>query len=86
MLFYKVLLYLIQFIHMGVVRHTWAFQKQFSMLNLQYVITELSYDANSFLYTVAAKLQQKQRINTAVPSSLLTAWFLTQSFSLGSGQ
>ena len=35
---------------MGVVRHTLAFQKQFSVLNLQYVKTELSYDADFIVY------------------------------------
>ena len=50
--------YLIQFIHIGVVRHTWAFHKKFSVLNMHYVKTELRYDGE-FLHV--ARLQQKQQ-------------------------
>ena len=39
-------IYTIQFIHMGAIRHTSACYKYFLILNLQYVKTELSYDAN----------------------------------------
>ena len=35
-------------IQMSVVGHTWACQKKFSIFNLQYVKTELSYDRNFF--------------------------------------
>ena len=38
-------IYLIQFIHMGVVRPTWAYQKWFRISNLQYVMSELNYNA-----------------------------------------
>ena len=36
-------IYMIQFIHIGVVRHTWVCQKYFSILNTQYIKTELDY-------------------------------------------
>ena len=39
-------IYIIQSIHMCVVRYTWACQKLFPILNLQYVKTELSCDAD----------------------------------------
>ena len=42
---------LIQFIQMSVVKHTWVFEKQLSILNLQYFKTELSYDSD-FLHIV----------------------------------
>ena len=37
---------MIQSIHMCVVRHTWASQKFFPILSLQYVKTEMRYDAD----------------------------------------
>ena len=37
-------IYLNQFIHMGVVRHTWICQKKFPILDMQYVKTEMSFD------------------------------------------
>ena len=56
-------IYLIQSIYMVVVKHTWAFQKYFSILNRKYAKTELSYDAN-FLHMY--RLQQKQQIDTVI--------------------
>ena len=50
---------------------------------MRYVKTELSYDAHFFHI---ARLQQKQQIDTVISSGLLTAWFLTHSFPLESGQ
>ena len=44
-------IYLIKFIHMGVLRLTWAFQKYFSISNMQYVKSELSYEAEFFAYS-----------------------------------
>ena len=41
-------IYLVQFIDMGMVRHTWIFQKSLSVLNLPYAKTELSYYADVF--------------------------------------
>ena len=55
---------------MGVIRHTWDFKKRFSILNLQYVNTELSYD-DDFLHMT--RTQQKQQIDTVTSSGLLTA-------------
>ena len=46
-------------------------------------MTELSYDAD-FLHV--DRLQQKQQIDKVTSNGLLTAWFLTHSFPLGSGQ
>ena len=42
-------IYLIQSLHMDVIRHTWICQKQFPILNQQYVKTEFGYDVD-FLY------------------------------------
>ena len=41
-------IYMIQSIHMDVVRHNGACLNYFPMLNLQYVKTKLSYDADFF--------------------------------------
>ena len=35
---------MIDFIQMGVVRHTWACQKKFQILNLKYPKTKFNYD------------------------------------------
>ena len=56
-------IYLIQSIYMGVVKHNWAFQKYFSILNLKYAKVGLSYDAD-FLHM--CRLQQKQQIDTVI--------------------
>ena len=66
-------MYLIQSIHMGVVRHILTCQKQSSMLNWQYVKTALSYDSD-FLYMF--KHLQKQKIDSVSSSSVITVWFL----------
>ena len=52
------------------------------MLNLHYVIAELSYDA---IFLDIARLQQQQQIDTVISSNLLTAWFLTHSDPLRPG-
>ena len=52
-------IYLIQSIHMGVVRPTWAFQKYFSISNLQYIKNQLIYNTD-FLHM--GRLQHEQLI------------------------
>ena len=61
---------MIQSIHMGLVRHTWV--TQFSILNLQYVKTGLSYDVD-FLFML--RHPKKQQIDS-VNSRILTVWSL----------
>ena len=39
----------IQPIRMGVARHSWACQKEFPSLNLQYIRTNVSYDGDFLL-------------------------------------
>ena len=51
-----------EFIHMGMVRHTWTFWKYSGPFK-----TELSYDAD-FLHI--ARLQQKQEIDTVISNGL----------------
>ena len=65
------IIYLIHSIHIGVVYLTSACQEWFSILNLEYDKTELSYDTD-FLYMGCI---WKQQIDSVISSSL-TVWFL----------
>ena len=65
------IIYLIHSIHIGVVNLTSACKEWFSILNLEYVKTELSYDTD-FLYMGCI---WKQQIDSVISSSL-TVWFL----------
>ena len=62
---------MIQFIRMGVVRHTWTSQKKISILNLQHFKTVLSYDGD-FLH--AGRHPYKEETDPVISSSL-TVWF-----------
>ena len=73
-------IYLIQPIHVGVIRHIWAFQDEFAISNLQYTKTKLTNVAD-FLHM--DRLQKKEQIDTVI-SSGLTAWVLTQDVPWGS--
>ena len=66
-------IYLIQPIHMGVIRHTLAFQNEFTTLKMQYAKADLINVAD-FLHI--GKVGKKQQIDTVI-SSGLTAWFWT---------
>ena len=43
--------YIMKFIQMGVVSHAWVLPKVITMLNLQYVKTEVSSDADFYIWT-----------------------------------
>ena len=55
---------------MSVVRHSWTFQKKFSILNLQYARIELSFNAD---FLRIGKLQQKQPIAGGISKILFGA-------------
>ena len=61
-------IYFIQSIHMSVVRHTWAFQKSFPVLIMQYFKTILSYDPD---FLNAGRHPLKKQIVSVISNSLV---------------
>ena len=68
-----------QSIHMGVVRRTWSYQKQFPIFNVQYVKAELSYDGDFGMWIATDRKKELIQLFQGVQQS--GSWLLASKFS-----